>query len=101
MVSRQQHYAGIHHAKLENVIFIDVDLQDPPELIIDMYKFSKQGYDTILAKRKRKKEKIHYEILFQKIVTFLFLKLSDTNIPSNVGEYRLISKKILNEIIET
>ncbi len=90
--------AGIHHAKLENVIFIDVDLQDPPELIIDMYKFSKQGYDTILAKRKKKKGENPLRNFISKIGYFLISKLSDTNIPSNVGEYRLISKKILNEI---
>ena len=39
--------AGIHHAQFDNAVFIDVDLQDPPELIIDMYKYSKQGYETI------------------------------------------------------
>ena len=56
--------AGIHHAQFDNAVFIDVDLQDPPELIVEMYENSKQGYETILAKGLKKEEKILLEILY-------------------------------------
>ena len=48
-------FAGIKNSTMENVILIDVDLQDPPELIEEMYKYRKEGYDTVLAKRSKKK----------------------------------------------
>lgn len=92
--------AGIHHAKLDNLVFIDVDLQDPPEMIIDMYKFSKEGYDTVLAKRVKKIGENPLRNLISKVGYSLIHKLSDTNIPENVGEFRLISRRICNEIIK-
>ena len=92
--------AGIHHAKLDNLVFIDVDLQDPPEMIDEMFKFSKQGYDTVLAKRTKKKGENPIRKFISNIGYYLISKLSDTNIPMNVGEYRMISRRVANEIIQ-
>ena len=50
--------AGIKNSVLDNVILIDVDLQDPPELIEEMYKLRKENYETVLAKRSKKRVKI-------------------------------------------
>ena len=50
--------AGIKNSSYEKIVFIDVDLQDPPELIIEMYENSKKGFETILAKRRKKKGEI-------------------------------------------
>ena len=47
--------AGIKNSSMDNVVLIDVDLQDPPELIEQMYEDRKEGYETILAKRSKKK----------------------------------------------
>ena len=90
--------AGINNANFENIVFIDVDLQDPPELIPEMYEYSKQGYQTILARRNKKKGENFFRNFFSKIGYHLIEKLSDTNIPKNVGEFRLVSKKVLREI---
>lgn len=90
--------AGIKNSSLENIVLIDVDLQDPPELIEKMYELRKQGYDTILAKRKSKKGENFVRKVISDIGYRLISKLSDTNIPKNVGEFRLISKKIKNQI---
>ena len=90
--------AGIKNSSLENIVLIDVDLQDPPELIEKMYELRKQGYDTILAKRKSKKGENFVRKVISDIGYRLISKLSDTKIPKNVGEFRLISKKIKNQI---
>jgi dolichol-phosphate mannosyltransferase len=92
--------AGIHHAKLENLVFIDVDLQDPPEMIDEMFKLSRQGYDTVLAKRTKKKGENPIRKFISNIGYYLISKLSDTKIPMNVGEYRMISRRVANEIIQ-
>lgn len=90
--------AGIKNSSLENIVLIDVDLQDPPELIEQMYELRKQGYETILAKRKIKKGENFIRKIISNIGYRIISKLSDTNIPENVGEFRLISKKIKNQI---
>ncbi len=92
--------AGLENSKGENVVFIDVDLQDPPELIIEMYSFINKGYDVILAKRTKK---IKENFIRKNIANFgyyLISNLSETHIPKNVGEFRMISKKVVKEIIK-
>lgn len=92
--------AGIKNSSYEKIVFIDVDLQDPPELIVEMYENSKKGFETILAKRRKKKGENPIRKFISNIGYYLISKLSDTNIPINVGEYRMISRRVANEIIE-
>jgi len=90
--------AGIKNSSLDNVVLIDVDLQDPPEIIEQMYESRKEGYETILAKRSKKKGENIIKKIISDIGYFLIYKLSDTNIPRNVGEFRLISRRVVKEI---
>ena len=90
--------AGVNNATMDNIIFIDADLQDPPELILEMYNYLKEGYDSVLAKRVKKKGENPLRNIISNVGYYVISKLSDTNIPTNVGEFRIISKKIKNEI---
>ena len=90
--------AGIKNSSLDNVVLIDVDLQDPPELLEQMYESRKEGYETILAKRSKKKGENIIKKIISDLGYFLIYKLSDTNIPRNVGEFRLISRRVVKEI---
>ena len=92
--------AGIKNSSYEKIVFIDVDLQDPPELIVEMYENSKKGFETILAKRRKKKGENPLRKFISNIGYYLISTLSDTNIPMNVGEYRMISRRVANEIIQ-
>ena len=92
--------AGIKNSSYEKIVFIDVDLQDPPELIVEMYENSKKGFETVLAKRRKKKGENPLRKFISNIGYYLISKLSDTNIPMNVGEYRMISRRVANEIIQ-
>ena len=92
--------AGIKNSSFEKIVFIDVDLQDPPELIFEMYENSKKGFETVLAKRRKKKGENPLRKFISNIGYYLISKLSDTNIPINVGEYRMISRRVANEIIQ-
>ncbi len=92
--------AGIKNSTLDNIVLIDVDLQDPPELIEKMYNLRQQGYDTVLAKRKSKKGENPVREMISNIGYHLISKFSETNIPKNVGEFRLISKRIRDQIKE-
>tara|TARA_A100001011_G_C14196101_1_gene793563 strand:- start:338 stop:1273 length:936 start_codon:yes stop_codon:yes gene_type:complete len=88
--------AGLEYSKGERCLIIDSDLQDPPELLEKMYLKMDEGFDVVLAKRRSRKG----ETFFKKIITTfgysLINKISDINIPINSGDFRLLSKKIVN-----
>ena len=90
--------AGLDKALGEVVIPIDADLQDPPELILDMLKKWEEGYDVVIAKRVDRSsdnwtKKISAEFFYK-----FHNKIADVEIPENVGDFRLISRKVVNAI---
>jgi len=90
--------AGLDYAKGEMIIPIDADLQDPPELIKDFISYREKGYDVVVAKRVDRSN----DSFAKKITAQLFYKfhnkIAQTKIPDNVGDYRLITRKVLNAI---
>ena len=90
--------AGIHHVSGDRCVIIDCDLQDPPELIFDMNEKMNEGYDAVLARRKSRKG----ETLFKKVITKLGYKLiekiTDIKIPKDTGDFRIISKRIIDNL---
>ncbi|WP_428467976.1 glycosyltransferase family 2 protein [Photobacterium minamisatsumaniensis] len=92
--------AGLQVATGDAVILLDADLQDPPELIPEMVIQWKAGFDVVDMKRKQR----HGESWFKRITASLFYKvinqLSEMPIPENVGDFRLIDRRVVNEIIK-
>lgn len=90
--------AGLHFAKGDAVIPIDVDLQDPPEVIAQLISKWKEGFQIVLAKRvDRSKDNFLKRItanLFYKVHN----KLAAHKIPANVGDFRLMDRQVVNEI---
>lgn len=87
--------AGINNTNADYVAIIDADLQDPPELIVDMYKKSLEGYDIVYGKRlKRDKETV-----FKKLTAFGFYRvlnyMCNLDIPKDTGDFRLITKNVV------
>jgi len=90
--------AGIDASLGETVVPIDVDLQDPPELILDFIKKYEEGYDVVLAKRVDRTSDTYAKKFSAEAFYKFHNKISDINIPNNVGDYRLMSRKVVNEI---
>lgn len=92
--------AGMHHAKGEQVIIMDGDLQHPPSLIPDILKKLSEGYDLVNTRRVAT-EKIS---LLKKIFTKAFYKfinaISDTSIEPNMADFKGFNKKVLKTILE-
>lgn len=90
--------AGIDYSTADYVAIIDADLQDPPELIKNMYEQSKEGYEVVYGKRLTRKN----ETLFKKAAAKLFYRfinsMSDINIPVDTGDFRLITKPVADYI---
>lgn len=90
--------AGILFCQGEACAVIDVDLQDPPELIIPMYQKLMSGYEVVYAKRSSRKG----ETLIKRLVSFLgyklINKLADVPIPKNTGDFRIMTRRVIEEI---
>lgn len=86
---------GYRYAKGDCVITIDADLQDPPEIIHEMIERWEKGIKVVYAKRKARE----VDSFFKKKTAFLFYKLinflSETPIPDEVGDFRLLDKEIV------
>lgn len=87
---------GLDNAKGAAVIPIDVDLQDPPELIIEMVALWRQGFDVVLAQRVDRNAD---NIIKRKTADWFYRlhnRISDTPLPSNVGDFRLMDRKVVD-----
>ncbi len=90
--------AGIEHSCGRAIIPIDADLQDPPDLIKSMVSFWEKGYDVVLAKRTDRSKDDFIKRFTSKLFYKIHNMISDTTIPENVGDYRLITRKVVNAI---
>lgn len=92
--------AGLKLAKGNIVIPIDVDLQDPPELIPKMIEIWKTGYDVVLAKRANRDSDSWLKKNTASLFYFFHNKISKQKIPTNVGDFRLLDRIVVNAINE-
>jgi polyisoprenyl-phosphate glycosyltransferase len=90
--------AGLQYAAGEAVIVMDVDLQDPPELIPELIAKWREGYDVVCAQRRSRAG----ETAIKKTVAWLAYRairgLSEVDIPPNTGDFRLMSRRVVNEL---
>lgn len=90
--------AGLENAYGEAIIPIDVDLQDPPELIVSFMEKWREGYDVVLAERADRSSDSLAKKLSAQFFYRIHNKISDIFIPQNVGDYRLMSKRVVNTL---
>jgi dolichol-phosphate mannosyltransferase len=90
--------AGIHHANGNNVVVIDVDLQDPPEIIIKMHNKMKEGYDVVYGKRINRDGETFLKKVVSNIGYRLINYMSDLNIPRDVGDFRMMSSRVVENL---
>jgi dolichol-phosphate mannosyltransferase len=90
--------AGMDYASGDAVIIIDADLQDPPELILQMIDKWREGYEVVYAKRVKR----NGETLFKKWSASLFYRIlsvsTDIAIPVDTGDFRLMDRKVCEEM---
>ncbi|MGE4443970.1 MAG: glycosyltransferase family 2 protein [Candidatus Altimarinota bacterium] len=88
--------SGLHNASGDLIVSMDCDMQDPPSLVLEMIKKWEEGYEVVYARRTNRNDnfiKKYTAILYYKF----HAQISDTDIPRNVGDFRLIDKKVLKE----
>lgn len=92
-------FCGLENCSGDAAILIDADLQDPPEIFPEMIAKWREGYDVVHGVRRVRKK----ESLFKKASSAMWInltrKLSDLDIPKNVGEFKLYGRKVIDAII--
>lgn len=87
--------AGLDKARGDAVVIIDGDLQDPPEVIPEMLKKWQEGYKIVFGVRDKRKGERFFKILTAKLFYRLIKTLSDTDMPVDAGDFRLLDKKVV------
>jgi glycosyltransferase involved in cell wall biosynthesis len=90
--------AGILYCKGQTCVVIDVDLQDPPELIPIMHNKLSEGYEVVYAKRKSRKGETTVKKTISYLGYKLINKLSDVKIPTNTGDFRIMTRRVIEEL---
>jgi glycosyltransferase involved in cell wall biosynthesis len=90
--------AGILFCKAESCVVIDVDLQDPPELIENLYQKLQEDYEVIYAKRRSRQGETWLKRLIAHVGYKVINKLSDVNLPRNTGDFRIMSRRVIEEL---
>ena len=92
--------AGFKQAKGDCIIYMDSDLQDPPELLDKLIKEYEKGAEVVHTVRTKRLGESKLKLLITKIAYKIINFLSDINLPTEAGDYKLISKKALTNILE-
>jgi len=90
--------AGLQYSSGEAVVVIDVDLQDPPELIIQMVEKWREGYEVVYAQRRTREGETWLKKVVSEIGYKAINRIAEVEIPKNTGDFRLISRRVVNEI---
>jgi polyisoprenyl-phosphate glycosyltransferase len=90
--------AGLQYSSGEAVVVIDVDLQDPPELIIQMVEKWKAGYDVVYAQRRTREGETWIKKVVSEIGYKVINRVAEVEIPKNTGDFRLMSRRVVDEI---
>jgi len=90
--------AGLQYSTGQAVVVMDVDLQDPPELIAEMAQKWRDGYDVVYAQRRTREGETAIKRFVAWAGYMLINRIAEVNIPPNTGDFRLMSRRVVNEI---
>ncbi|NLC88322.1 MAG: glycosyltransferase family 2 protein [Clostridiaceae bacterium] len=90
--------AGLDYAKGDAVIFMDADLQDPPELIPELIKYWEEGYDDVYARRKSRKGETWLKKFTSKMYYKVLQSLTRVEIQKDTGDFRLLDRRCVNAL---
>ena len=90
--------AGMDYAKGDAVIFIDADLQDPPEVIPELIKYWEEGYDDVYAKRRSRKGETWLKKWTSKMYYRVLQRMTNVEIQKDTGDFRLLDRRCVNAL---
>lgn len=91
--------AGMQYSSGEAVVVMDVDLQDPPELLAEMIAKWREGYDVVLPQRRQRTGEPWFKRLVAGTGYTIINKIADVRIPPNTGDFRLMARRVVDEVV--
>lgn len=88
--------AGLDYSRGDAVVVIDADLQDPPEVILDMIQQWQDGYEVVYAIRSEREGETWFKELTASIFYRLIYRITDVDIPLDTGDFRLLDRKVVS-----
>ena len=92
--------AGLEYSRGEAAIVMDVDLQDPPELVQEMVAKWREGYDVVLPQRRQRTGEPWIKQAVSAVGYKVINKIADVKIPPNTGDFRLMSRRVVDELVK-
>lgn len=91
--------AGLQYSRGDAVIVMDVDLQDPPDLVQTMVAKWREGFDVVLPQRRERTGEPWIKKLVAGTGYKVINKIADVRIPPNTGDFRLMSRRVVEEVV--
>ncbi len=88
--------AGLDHARGKAIVVIDADLQDPPEVILNLIQKWQEGYEVVYAVRAERKGESWFKLISAKLFYRLIYRITNVKIPLDTGDFRLIDRKVVD-----
>jgi polyisoprenyl-phosphate glycosyltransferase len=88
--------AGMDYARGDAIVIIDADLQDPPEVILELGKKWKEGYEVVYAVRAEREGETKFKLWTAALFYRLIYRITDVKIPLDTGDFRLIDRKVVD-----
>jgi glycosyltransferase involved in cell wall biosynthesis len=92
--------AGLDYSQGKAVVIIDSDLQDPPEVILDMITKWKEGFEVVYAQRTEREGETWFKLFTASIFYRLIYRITDVDIPMDTGDFRLLDRKVVDVIVQ-
>lgn len=93
-------YSGLAHAKGDQVAVLDADLQDPPELLVEMYRcITEEGFDSVAARRTTRNGEPPIRSLFANMYYWIIQRLSNVEMVSGARDFRLMTRAMVDSIL--
>lgn len=92
-------YAGFSKSKGDYVVMMDADLQDPPSLLPEMFRYIEEGYDSVATRRVSRKGEPVIRSFFARLFYKLINKISKTDIVDGARDYRLMTRQVVDAIL--
>ena len=92
-------FAGLENSRGDYVVLMDVDLQDPPALLPEMFSYIEQGYDSVATRRVSRKGEPPVRSFFARMFYRLMKKISKTEIMDGARDYRLMTRQMVDAIL--
>jgi dolichol-phosphate mannosyltransferase len=87
--------AGLDYSRGKSVIIIDADLQDPPEVILDLIAKWKEGYEVVYAVRSKREGETWFKLFTAAAFYRTIQRITDVNLPMDTGDFRLLDRKVV------